>query len=407
MKRPLTILGIETSCDETAVSSIDGRGSLDAMSFTIGANVVHSQAQIHAHYGGVYPALAKREHAINLVPVLSHALAQAGHESLLLADPFDKNVSAALAAILTHEPDLLARVADYLPTIAPPPVDAIAVTSGPGLPPALWVGVNFAKVLAYLWKKPIIPINHMEGHVIAGLLEETAPQVLAVHPPAFPAIVLLVSGGHTELLLMKDWLAYELIGETRDDAVGEAFDKAARIIGLSYPGGPEIAAHAAVALRRAETGGETPAISLPRPMIHSDDFDFSFSGLKTAVLYAAKDHAPLSEVMRDAIAYEFQEAATEVIAEKTMRALSTYGARALIVGGGVSANKRLQEKLSDRIYTELPDVRLFLPRPALTGDNALMIAAAGYARITKGGLPAYDEAANTAITAQGTWRLAS
>src|SRR3989344_915417 len=226
-KKSALILGIETSCDETALALIDGKKIL--------ANITLSQAKIHAQYGGVFPMLAKREHAKNLLPIFKKILETAG-----LSKPNQSKIPAKnhsdilekIRMILEREPELLEQFLEFAPTIEKPPIDAIAVTKGPGLEPALWVGINFAKALATIWNIPIIPINHMEGHIVSALLCQNESSKFQVPNFRFPAIALLISGGHTELVLMKDWFDYEIIGATKDDAVGEAFDKVARILGL-------------------------------------------------------------------------------------------------------------------------------------------------------------------------------
>jgi N6-L-threonylcarbamoyladenine synthase len=269
--------------------------------------------------------------------------------------------------ILEREPELLAASLSYLPKIAPPKIDAIAVTMGPGLEPALWVGINFAKTLSEAWQKPLAPINHMEGHIVSAL---SAGDV------RFPALSLLVSGGHTELVLMKNWFSYKMLGATRDDAVGEAFDKTARLLGLPYPGGPEIS-------RLAELHREAvkkPEIHLPRPMIDSLDFDFSFAGLKTAVRYLARDLGEINNVIRAEVAREFEDAAVETLAAKAEKAVKKFKPRTLIVAGGVSANIHLRRSLGGMIKN-FPKTKLLVPDFSLSGDNAVMVAMAAYLRI--------------------------
>jgi N6-L-threonylcarbamoyladenine synthase len=240
----MNILAIDTSCDDTCISILEVKNGR----FNLKSNIVSSQIKIHQKYGGVYPALAKREHQKNLMPVLKQALKKA----------------KLLKVSKNQKPD----------------INAIAVTIGPGLDPCLWMGVNFAKALSYFWQVPIIPVNHIEGHILANFLTKTDNNF----QKSFPAICLIVSGGHTQLILMKGIGNYKIIGETRDDAAGECFDKTARILGLSYPGGPAIASEA----ERISTVQCKLQIKLPRPMINSKDYDFSFSGLKTAVLYDFK-----------------------------------------------------------------------------------------------------------------------
>ncbi|MEK7114351.1 MAG: tRNA (adenosine(37)-N6)-threonylcarbamoyltransferase complex transferase subunit TsaD [Patescibacteria group bacterium] len=280
-------------------------------------------------------------------------------------------------------------------------IDAIAVTSGPGLEPALWVGINFAKALALLWNKPLVAVNHMEGHILAALASERSDLksdseglTLKIQDVKLPILALLISGGHTELVLMNEWLQYELIGQTRDDAVGEAFDKVARMLGLSYPGGPYISALAEMSRKEAEqtqTSAEkiprdsasvlrSSALRLPRPMINSNTCDFSFAGLKTAVLYLLKDRPGLNDEEKKHFAYEFENAVADVLWKKTSLALEQTNAQTLVIGGGVSANTHIRRTFTHLMDTTCPSVQLRIPATALTGDNAIMIALAGFYR---------------------------
>ena len=249
----MIILAIETSCDETSIAILEASGGLKSPSFKILSNTVLSQIKTHAKWGGVVPALAKREHSKNLVTILNKSLMQAGFLKLNLKSQIsnlDSNTKNKLQKILKREPELLEQFLKFISTIKIPKIDAIAVTVGPGLEPALWVGINFAKVLSLIWDKPIIAVNHMEGHIVASLLATKSNLKSKISKPMeFPAMALLVSGGHTELVLVKKWGDYKIIGETRDDAAGECFDKTARMLGLPYPGGPEIAAKAAINLK--------------------------------------------------------------------------------------------------------------------------------------------------------------
>ncbi len=356
----MKILAIETSCDDTCIAIIEVKELQKKTSFTILSNVVHTQL-IHNQYGGVFPAMAKREHIKNINSVYEHAMNEA------------KN----------------------------PNIDIIAVTVGPGLEPALWVGITFAEELAKKWSIPIIPVNHMEGHILSIFPNKTNRFSIDKNKKIFPLLSLLVSGGHTEIILIKKWQEYTLIGQTRDDAAGEAFDKVARMLGLPYPGGPEISrlaqaerknsavrslestvARARGIFQQKNTRGSQSTISsevtLPRPMIHSKDYDFSFSGLKTAVLYYIRDHGPLTEKMKSEIAREFEDAAIEVLVSKTVRALQEFKTKTLIIGGGVSANSYLQKVFKKAIKKLDPKVIIHFPTQKLTGDNALMIAIAGY-----------------------------
>ena len=391
-KKSALILGIETSCDETALALIDGEKVL--------ANIVLSQAKIHAQYGGVFPMLAKREHAKNLLPIFKKILGEANFSNSKTEKQNSEMLqvtSYKLQVILEREPELLEQFLAFVPTIEKPPIDAIAVTFGPGLEPALWVGINFAKALSTIWKIPIIPINHMEGHIISALLggNGISNSQFLISKIEFPTIALLISGGHTELVLMKDWFDYEIVGATKDDAVGEAFDKVARILGLPYPGGPEIS--------RLAEGLRTPASTkpfvLPRPMLNSGDLNFSFSGLKTAVLYLVKKMGELTEDDKKNIAREFEDAVTEVLTVKTKKALVQFGAKTLIIGGGVSANKNIRNTF-EKLATEKTDLKLFISTQELATDNALMIAFAGLLR-----LKANKAKLGEKITAQGNLKI--
>ena len=318
----MPILGIETSCDETACAVYDGtRGLL--------AHRLHSQVDLHARYGGVVPELASRDHVTRIAPLLRETLDAAG---LAFAD-----------------------------------LDGVAYTAGPGLIGALMVGAAVAAGIASAHGLPLIPVHHMEGHLLAPMLESPAP--------AFPFTALLVSGGHTMLIAVEGIGRYTLLGESLDDAVGEAFDKTAKLLGLPYPGGPHLA-------RLAERG-QPGVFRFPRPMTDRPGLDFSFSGLKTAVLVAlprAQDEAARADLARG-----FEEAVTDTLCIKCERALAATGHRALIVAGGVGANLRLREKL--RRLSEDRGFALFFPRPEFCTDNAAMIAHAGWAR-RMDGLPA-------------------
>jgi len=356
----MRILGIETSCDETALSLIKSEDGID---ITVLADKTLSQVALHQPYGGVFPNLAKREHIKNLPLLLAPLLEEAG-----------------LAAKM-------------------PAIDAIAVTVGPGLEPCLWTGITFAETLAEKWGVPIIPVNHMEGHIYSTLLHARKISKLNL-----PALVLLISGGHTELVLIKRQGEYEIIGETRDDAVGEAFDKVARLLGLPYPGGPEIS-RLAETIRRELRSIFSHEIVLPRPMLHSPDYDFSFSGLKTAVLYLLKKLPELTEETKMQIAREFEDAVTEVLVTKTKKALQHYGAQTLLIGGGVIANtniRRAFENLSSSYgrVDMICGLKLLIPEPRLTTDNALMIALAGLAHYKEA-----RPAMRGALKARGNLRL--
>ncbi len=371
----MVLLGIETSCDETSLALIETAPER-AGSVSVLGHVVLSQAALHKEYGGVLPNLAKREHAAHLVPLLRQLLAQSGITARAPA-PLTSERKEALARLLEHEPGLCEKMTALFTATGAPAIDSIAVTEGPGLEPALWVGISFAKALDLAWDIPVMPINHMEGHIIGALFVPAGEKRRTLSAVSFPAVALLISGGHTELVLMKGWGRYELVGETRDDAVGEAFDKVARTLGLPYPGGPEISRYAEHARAREadRVHAATPEITLPRPMIGSDDFDFSFSGLKTAVLYLVKKIGTLNEETKERIAREFEDAAAEVLSRKTEKAIDHYGARTLIVGGGVIANAHIRRELR-KIAETRPDFSLYMSDQELSTDNALMIALA-------------------------------
>lgn len=376
--KKMIILGIETSCDETAISIIEANGSLEKnVKVRVLSDAIISQIEIHKPYGGVFPALAKREHARNLTPMLEQTLAEAG-----LLKPSVRKIEnqKSFAKLLEREPELLSAISEFLPKIKVPKIDAIAVTYGPGLAPALWVGINFARALSLAWEKPLIPVNHMEGHIFSALLNGENPK-LEVQNLNTPALALLISGGHTEIVLIKKPFQYKVVGETRDDAVGEAFDKAARIMGLPYPGGPEISLRAEKFRKKIfehRMSKDAHKYLLPRPMIHSDDFDFSFSGIKTAVLYMVKKIENLTEEIREEICYEFEEAVTETLVSKTLRPVEKYLPKTIIMGGGVTANTHIQKSFKETFEKNFPDMEILVPNKALSTDNALMIAVAGY-----------------------------
>ncbi len=432
----MNILGIETSCDETAISIIETEGKVgENFKLKILANETLSQIELHRKYGGVFPALAKREHSLNLTPLFIRTINASGllkelvnknQESRIMnqeqntedlstflatRDPAKREI-LKLKSLLAREPEMWQMFEKEILPLDKPKIDVIAVTKGPGLEPALWTGINFAKALSLLWQIPIMPINHMEGHILVSLLKkegeneneevrikneggekedenenkdlspdvdkaESGSSILMNQNWDFPALALLISGGHTELVLMKDWFKYEIIGKTKDDAVGEAFDKVARILGLPYPGGPEISKLAEKWQKENKKG---LGIKLPRPMIHSGDLDFSFSGLKTAVLYTVKKIPDLTDDIKEEISYEFENAVTETIMSKIEKAVSERDIKSIVVGGGVIANKRLREEL--RKTAEKLGVEIFIPEISHSTDNALMIATVCGAKIS-------------------------
>lgn len=370
----MKILGIETSCDETAVSIIEATGKWNVdFEYRILGNALLSQT-VHSHYGGVFPSLARREHELNLIPLLRKAFEEAGMLET------GSSPTETIEDILNRENDLRPRALEFLAAHKRPDIDAIAVTHGPGLEPALWVGVNFARALATAWNLPIVPVNHMEGHIIVSMTGFGNPSYGKLATFKFPLLSLLISGGHTELVLSREWMRYELIGQTRDDAVGEAFDKVARLLDLPYPGGPEMDK---LAKRARDMGLTKPHIQLPRPMLDTNDYDFSFSGLKTAVRRIVEAHAPLTEETKMGIAQEFEEACADVLVAKTLRALEEHNVESLVVGGGVSANLYIRGRLAEGIKEYGLSTRLLVPPRELATDNALMIALAGYFRALK------------------------
>lgn len=342
MKKELTILGIETSCDETAASLL----KIKNCKLKIMTNIVSSQVKIHAQYGGVVPEVAARKHAENIIGVLENAL---------------NNQKSILQ------------------------IDAIAVTNGPGLITSLLVGVEAAKTLAFLGRKPLIPVNHLIGHIYANFIGkeiielESQKRIDQRKSIFFPAICLVVSGGHTELILMKDFEKFKKIGQSLDDAAGECFDKVAKILGLGYPGGPKIANEATkIKNKKIEN------IDFPRPMINSDDFNFSFSGLKTAVLYKTQELDKLkTKKFIPIICKEVQQAIIDVLITKTVKAAKRFKAKSIILGGGVAANQELRKQFTKVVKEKLFNSYLFLPDPSLCTDNAAMIAAAGYFKLKK------------------------
>jgi len=376
-------LGIETSCDETALALLETRKQGNDYECRVIASLVHSQAELHSAYGGVFPTLAKREHGKNIVPLLHKLLLEAGFGNVVTMDTAS-SVEQFRAEIAPQNPELFESFlhADFLAN--KPPIDRIAVTEGPGLEPALWVGINFARMLGALWQVPIIPVDHMEGHIFGSLLPSDtsngAWQKLYELP--LPAIALLISGGHTELVKVSGFGKYEIMGATLDDAVGEAFDKTARLLGLPYPGGPHISELAQMA---AEEKISSP-VKLPRPMIASGNLDFSFSGLKTAVLYAVRaaaksPDAKLPEDFKKGLALEFETAVSDTLDSKLRKAIDQIGAKSIIVGGGVSANRTLRARFE--ATAKEYSIPVFLPSRHISGDNALMIAIAGSMRDAK------------------------
>ena len=312
----MLVLGIESSCDETGIAIYDSKKGL------LG-HTLHSQIKLHSSYGGVVPELASRDHIKYIIPLIDQLL---------------KNNSISINSI-----------------------DSIAYTAGPGLSGALLVGSTLAEALAYSLNIPSIPVHHLEGHLLAPLLE--------VEKPSFPFLALLVSGGHTQLIDVKKIGEYNIIGDTLDDAAGEAFDKTAKLLGLGYPGGAALS-------ELAEKGNFE--FQLPRPLINSHGLDFSFSGLKTAVLTLVKKQSKLTDEIKANIAFAFQESITDVLIKKTIKGLEETGYKNIVVSGGVGANTKLREKLTFR--SELENFKVYFPKLEFCTDNGAMIALAGYLR---------------------------
>ncbi len=382
----MRILAIETSCDETGIAILEtGAGTIISLT----GNALSSQIELHAQYGGVFPTLAKRAHAEKMVPMLTQAL----DEAYLLEVPESPlALGDALSFLDDKESPLKEQLQPFLSFYQKPDIDYIAVTVGPGLEPALWVGVNTARALSIVWGIPVIPINHMEGHIVTAAFIKDAESLPAqtsknfsLSDVDFPLLSLLVSGGHTELVLAEGFGAYKKIGQTRDDAVGEAFDKVARMLGLPYPGGPAISR---LAKEFRETKQGNP-FTLPRPMLQSGDYDFSFSGIKTAMLYAIRDLTEqntreITEEEKPALACAFEDAVVEVLVKKTVDALEEHQAQTLIVGGGVAGNTFLRAELTKAVTNKFPATTLLFPEPWLATDNAVMIGMAAMAQAFSG-----------------------
>lgn len=388
--KPIRILAIETSCDETAISLVEASGSVgalflglpDGLQFKVIADVLSSQIDVHREFGGVVPNLAKREHIKNLPVLLERIVGNGGANK--------KAINYELRADNFFEK-----------------VDLIAVTVGPGLEPALWAGITFAKELAKKYKKKLIGVNHLEGHLYSFLIQKIA-RAKSQEPNSrqlknsklkiqnlgevFPAIGLVISGGHTVLVKMDSLLKYKKIGETVDDAAGEAYDKVARLLGLPYPGGPEI--------EKISLDGNVEAINFPRPMLGQKNYNFSFSGLKTSVLYYLRDNPlPKNDLaalrLRQAnIAASFQKAVFDVLIKKTIRAVDEFGAKSVFISGGVAASKSLRQEFKKNLKIHFKEKTSgsdtgvvgkinFFPTDIAT-DNSLMIAAAGYLNFLTG-----------------------
>ena len=397
----MIILAIETSCDETAAAVV----KYDRGCFDIKSNIIASQVEIHSKYGGIVPEVAARKHVENIIPVVDEALGELNEgkglnkkkgERIPRCDSFDatqdrsgqekeKGPLDAARGTERRKEDL---------------VDAIAVVNGPGLITSLLVGVEAGKALALAWGKPLIAINHLEAHIYSTIFNF---QFSIFKESLFPALALIVSGGHTQLVLMADHGKYEVVGETRDDAAGEAFDKVGKLLGLGYPGGPIVSEwaekvgnfrnkkqetrnkdtlrHGSGQARKFQIPNSkyTNKIELPRPMLKSKDFDFSFSGLKTAVLYEVrkKKRERKNEEYVSCVCAEFQQAVVDVLVAKTVRAAKKYKVKTVILSGGVSANRELRKQMAEAVKKELPSSDFRLPSPGLSTDNAVMVGIAG------------------------------
>ncbi|MGA2968059.1 MAG: tRNA (adenosine(37)-N6)-threonylcarbamoyltransferase complex transferase subunit TsaD [Candidatus Levyibacteriota bacterium] len=318
----MTILGIETSCDETAAAII--KADKETHQTKLLSNIIASSLSLHAKTGGIIPEVAAREQVKFIIPVIEEAIK-------VLQNPKKE-------------------------------IDAIAVTVGPGLIGSLLVGVETARTFAYVWNKPIIPVNHLFGHIYANFIGENKIE--------FPAIALIVSGGHTDLVLMKNHRDIAWLGGTRDDAAGEAFDKTGRLLSLAYPAGPQI--------EKLATGIEKDIYHFPRPLIDSNDYDFSFSGLKTAVLREIQTIKQLNSQTVSNISYALQEAIFDILIKKTLRAAKEFGAKSILLGGGVASNQTLRREFEFKIENSKLKIPLFIPEKRLCTDNAAMIASAAF-----------------------------
>ena len=370
----MKILAIETSCDETGIALVEVNVSKDSITAHTLKSELFSQIDIHKEFGGVFPAVAKREHAKSLPVLLKEILDPRlrGDDDIIdfrgndgAKSPHGNDVLfTEIKTLLSREQGLFEDFEKIVPHLQKPDVDMLVVTEGPGLEPALWVGISFARALSLYWNIPLIGAHHMKGHVFSVLLNKNHIE--------FPALAVLISGGHTELVEMNSVSEFTIIGQTRDDAIGESYDKVARMLGFEYPGGPKIAQLAQEARDLNIKSGD---ITLPRPMLHTPDFDFSFSGLKTAVLYKTQEFETLSDEIKLHIAHEFEEAIVEVLLKKIEKALKAKEYKNLIVSGGVIANTYIRSHIQTLADTH--NIPLLLPTLTDSTDNAQMIAVAG------------------------------
>ena len=385
----MKLIAIETSCDETAIAIMDFENSQkEEIKFNVLSNHILSQINIHREFGGVFPMLAKREHAKNIVRIFTECIKEAGvyNENKELKDKFNLEKIEEVRVLLEREPEMFSELMKLVTMIEKPNIDAIAVTKGPGLAPALWVGINFAKAISIIWDIKVYPINHMEGHIVSALVSpvdienKSSYGEFIIKNFSSPALALLISGGHTEIISFDELYDYKKIGHTVDDAIGEAFDKVARSLDLPYPGGPEISKLAEVA--RAEGLKISPADKLPRPMISSHDLKFSFSGLKTAVIFKINKLRELKiseEDIKNIISLDFENACVDILTKKVRDAIENTNAKSLMIGGGVIANTYIRKSFTEFAIKESVD--LYIPEKFLTGDNAFMIGGAAIIHI--------------------------
>lgn len=362
----IRVLSIETSCDETAAALVEARKTGGGFEVEVLSNVVASQIDLHKKWGGVYPELASRAHLEAMIPVLEEAI-----------EPLGKSQSVNLKV---QNDNSKLRNLD--------PIDAVAVTVGPGLIGSLLMGVEMAQILASYFKKPVVPVNHLEGHIYASFVNDAKAKIqnskIKIEGDVFPLLALVVSGGHTSLVLMKDHLHYQTVGQTIDDAAGEAFDKVARIMDLGYPGGPVIE-------QLAQSGNED-AYKLPLAMLDRDNLDFSFSGLKTAVLYLTKDPRTGKKLKYNKadLAASFQKTVCEILVKKTLLAIKKYQPKTVILGGGVSANSYLRDYFTKSV-SQNSLAQILIPPKNLSTDNAVGIGIAGAIKFLDGQKTSWDK----------------
>jgi N6-L-threonylcarbamoyladenine synthase len=401
----MKLLAIETSCDETAIAIMDfAKEQKEEIKFDVLSNHVLSQINIHREFGGVFPSLAKREHAKNIVRIFTECLKEANlynkekevlninweenYETIQkeLKDKFNLEKIEEVRILLEREPEMFSELMKLVVLIEKPMIDAIAVTKGPGLAPALWVGINFAKAISIIWDIKVYPVNHMEGHITSALVSpidienKSSKGEFIIKKFSSSAIALLISGGHTEIISFDKLKDYKKIGQTVDDAIGEAFDKVARSLNLPYPGGSEISKLAEGA--RVEGLKIAPADKLPRPMISSHDLNFSFSGLKTAVIYKInklKEAKITEEDIKKIISLDFENACVDILTKKVRDAIEKTNAKSLMIGGGVIANTYIRKSFLE--FAKKENIDLYIPEKFLTGDNAFMIGTAAIIHI--------------------------